>query len=62
MFTEYHRLSLCSDTVFQGACRLGAGWILGGMLESGEGVLQKLFAGKRGGLDKSLILQRKEKR
>lgn len=41
-------MSLYSDTGFQGARRLGAGWILGGMLESG-GVLQRLFGGKGGG-------------
>lgn len=49
MFTKYHRISLYNDTGFQGACRLGAGCILGGMLDSGEGVLQRLFAGKGGG-------------
>lgn len=49
MFTKYHRISLYNDAGIQRACWLGAGYILGGMLENGEGVLQRLFAGKGGG-------------
>lgn len=48
-YTKYHIISLYNDTGFQRACLLGAGWILGGKLESGEEVLQRLFAVKGGG-------------
>lgn len=61
MFTKYHMISLYNDTGFQGACLLGAGWILGGKLEGGRRGFAEIV-GKRRGLDKSLILQRKEKR
>lgn len=60
-FTKYHKISLYNDTEFRRACLLGGGrvdsWRKAGKWRRG---FAEIVCGKRRGLDKSLILQRKE--
>lgn len=65
--TKYHSTSLYNDTDAPGACQLGAGLILGANVRKRRRRFAKIVCGEMsvcggGGLDKSLILQRKEKR